>query len=289
MKIIYRKFISQRKPNSQHWSIQFSNRVHESKTTKLNPKDFKPLPQPKNKFWADPFLFYVDNKAFLFFEEFDYKTLRGILKAQEINTNGFIDTPISILEKPFHLSSPYFFKHNNNIYLLPEQAESGEIALYQCIKFPDKWEKVATLLTDGYYVDPKLLHKDGIWWLFYTEKMSTFGAPSVFGKLSFSKNLFGPWQEHPMSPISMDCRYSRSGGAIIQENNQIIRVVQDCSQEYGYQLHLLKVTQLTEKTYMDEQIATVAPEPFGVVGIHTLNFSEHFTVIDSRVRIKKID
>jgi hypothetical protein len=272
---------------SQYWSIHIAPNNHGFKISKLDKNEFKMLKQPKGAFWADPFLLAINNKDYLFFEEFDYKKNQGIIKVGEINEQGFVNEPITILEGPFHFSNPHVFIEEGTLYLLPEQADSGEIALYRCVNFPSKWEKVVTILQGGYFFDPILLKKENKWWLFFTEKMASQGFSSIYGKLLFSDSLFGPWQEHPMNPISTDCRYSRNGGAIFEQDNQTIRVVQDCSSEYGYKIHLLKITQLSEITYKEELIDSISPQHFDADGIHSISFSKNLIAIDTRKKTSK--
>lgn len=286
-KLLHRKMKNPAGFISQHWCIQISPNIQELKNLKLKKEGFRILNQPPGKFWADPFLISVENKEYLFFEEFNYSTHKGIIKVGEINENGFVDKPITILEDAFHFSNPSVFIEEGALYLLPEQAESGEIALYKCVNFPDKWEKVHTLMKQGYFVDPILLKKDGKWWLFCVEKLVKFGQPTIYGRLFFSNDLFGEWQEHPMSPISTDCRYSRSAGLIMQKDNQLIRAVQDCSHGYGYKINFLKIRTLSETIYEDEPFDLLGPAQFNVEGIHTVNFSKQLVAIDTRKRIAK--
>lgn len=287
VKFIYTKCKNPPGYIAQYWSIQIAPNKSGFDTAKLDKKEFKTLKQPKSTFWADPFLLSINDKDYLFFESFDYNKGTGIIQLSEVNQQGLLDEPITILEKPFHLSNPQIFLEGDTLYLLPEQADSGEIALYRCIHFPGKWEKVATILQGGYFFDPILLKKENTWWLFFTEKMATQGASSIYGKLLFSDNLLGPWHEHPMNPISSDCRYSRNGGSIFEQNNQTIRVVQDCSRDYGYKIHLLKITQLSETTYKDELIDSISPHHFDVDGIHSISFSKNLIAIDTRKKTSK--
>ena len=189
-----------------------------------------------------------------------------------------------VLETSFHLSFPFIFMEEDTLYLLPEQAQSGELILYKCTQFPHQWEIAATLLKNTHCYDPVLIKKEGKWWLFVTERLRPCGSSCVYDYLYYSDVLSGPWIKHPMNPISTDCRYTRAGGAIFQEDNQLIRVIQDCSQGYGYAINLVKINELSETTYHQELIGSIDPKDYKVDGLHTLNFSEKFTVIDSRTK-----
>lgn len=280
-KIVFRKASNLFGLINQQWSIQLSRKAHTSSTIPLRKQDFYYLTSPENRFWADPFLFERGGKTWLFFEEYDLSQ-KGILKVAEINSEGLVDEPVTVMAGDTHFSQPFVFEEEGHIYLLPEQAELNEISLYRCVEFPCQWEKVCTLIENGYYVDPIMYKHNDIWYLFFVDGMTRFGSRSVYGKIYFAHSLTGPWTPHPENPVSMDCRYSRSAGAVFTENNLIIRVTQDCSSNYGYQVNFLEVTDLSEHNYKDQLIASISPESLGVEGVHTYNFTRQFTAIDTR-------
>lgn len=284
-KFIYRKIKSPpRFFNDQYWTIHISKEAIKSKTKTLIKNNFTSLKQPKGVFWADPFLLFINNKNYLFFEEYSYQKQKGIIKIGEIKSDNSLFNPEIILQSKFHLSFPFVFIEKDIVYLLPEQAESGELILYKCLKFPDQWEVAAIFLKGRNCFDPVLFKKDATWWLFVTERFHENSSSCVYTYLYFSNSLFGKWKSHPKNPISTDCRFSRSGGSIIKENNQIIRTVQDCSRGYGFKINYLKINLLSKTDYNDELIGCINPEGFNVDGIHTVNFCQNLTVIDSRKR-----
>src|SRR5438876_4844236 len=58
---------------------------------------------PKAVFRADPFALSVDDKYFIFFEEFVYEAAKGHISVIEIDRNGKFTEPITVLEKDYHL------------------------------------------------------------------------------------------------------------------------------------------------------------------------------------------
>ena len=70
-------------------------------------------------------------------------------------------------------------------------------------------------------------------------------------------------------------------------NSQLIRPAQDCSLGYGCGLSFLKVKILTRDNYEEELVQNIKPlwhEDY--VGMHTFNFCDNLSVIDTQ---KKID
>ena len=103
----------------------------------------KPLRLPKNEFWADPFILNHNNKNYIFFENYDYNLKKGKISCGIIENNELINIE-DVLVKDYHLSFPYIFKENGEIYLLPETNANNQLELYKCVSFPNKWELHST-------------------------------------------------------------------------------------------------------------------------------------------------
>ena len=68
-----------------------------------------------------------------------------------------------------HLSYPFIFEKNNEIYLIPESSQIKKLHLYKCIKFPDKWILLRTLLNNKNVYDSTYFRIDNIGYIFTTE------------------------------------------------------------------------------------------------------------------------
>lgn len=44
----------------------------------------------------------------------------------------------------------------------------GELVIYKCERFPDKWVRHSVVAADQPYADPTIFQKDGRWWVFAT-------------------------------------------------------------------------------------------------------------------------
>jgi hypothetical protein len=66
----------------QQWSIYYAVN-HKGTAFNKNLSDFKEIPTPKEFFWADPFVVDKDDKSYIFFEEYVYKTHKGHLSVIE--------------------------------------------------------------------------------------------------------------------------------------------------------------------------------------------------------------
>jgi len=72
---------------------------------------YKKIIPPKDRFWADPFILYRDNKYYIFIEEYIYDTNRGFISLIVMDEDGSYADPVPVLKRDYHLSYPYVFEH----------------------------------------------------------------------------------------------------------------------------------------------------------------------------------
>src|SRR6266436_10012796 len=71
-----------------------------------DPSNYRLMPCPKDRFYADPFLFEKDRKTFLFFEDFRFSEGRAVISCCEIGSDASPGSPFEVLRCPFQLSYP---------------------------------------------------------------------------------------------------------------------------------------------------------------------------------------
>ncbi len=121
-------------------------------------------PVPRGRFWADPFLCTRDGKTFCFVEDFVYKTGKAHITALEIIGTKVVERGIALSE-PFHLSFPYLFEYQGELYMCPEAHESGQIRVYRCNEFPLQWKLEKIIMEGVSAVDTMLFRREGKWWM----------------------------------------------------------------------------------------------------------------------------
>ena len=134
----------------------------------------KKIANPKNRLLADPFVIKKNGAHFCFVEDLDYRTNKGSISAYKI-TSSSCDSLGIVLEEDFHLSFPFIFEYQNELFMCPETHEKGEIRLYKCTEFPTKWEFHKTLMKDVCAADSIIFQRDNIWWLFTNIDKSVVG------------------------------------------------------------------------------------------------------------------
>ncbi len=244
---------------------------------------YKKIIPPKDRFWADPHVIYKDDTYYIFIEELFYNTQKGHISLITMDKKGKYTQPKTIIDKPYHLSYPFVFEHNNTHYMIPESIENNTISLFKCTEFPHKWELEMHLMEDIKAVDTTLFYHNNKWWMF-TNIVENDGASTcdeLF--LYYSDDLLTTdWQPHPLNPIFSDCKVARPAGKIFVENGAIYRPSQDCSKRYGYGFNMNEITVLDENNYAETLVSSVKPNwDKNIIGTHTFNRENRLHIIDA--------
>ncbi len=250
---------------------------------------FKHITPPKDRFWADPFIVARDNKYYVFIEEFLYATQKGHISLIVMNKDGSFEPPVRILETPYHLSYPFVFEFESNLYLIPESSANRTVELYKCMAFPLKWEFQRNLMNNCQVVDTTLFQWQGKWWMFVNQ-IQTVGASSwdeLF--LHYSDSPFSDnWTPHQRNPVVSDARSARPAGRLFVRNGRLYRPSQNCSGHYGYGFNICEITKLTETEYEEKIVSRVEPKwDKNIVSTHTINYEDGLTIIDGQLRRRR--
>ena len=250
---------------------------------------FKHITPPKDRFWADPFIVARDNKYYVFIEEFLYATQKGHISLIVMNKDGSFEPPVRVLEAPYHLSYPFVFEFESNLYLIPESSANRTVELYKCTAFPLKWEFQRNLMNNCEVVDTTLFQWQGRWWMFVNQ-IQTEGASSwdeLF--LHYSDSPFSDnWTPHQRNPVVSDARSARPAGRLFVRDGRLYRPSQNCSGRYGYGFNICEITKLTETEYEEKIVSRVEPKwDKNVVSTHTINYEDGLTIIDGQLRRRR--
>ncbi len=244
--------------------------------------NFRKIIPPKDRFWADPHVFFKDDIYYIFFEEYLYKTKKGHISLIEMQPSGVYSDSVKVLEEPFHLSYPHVFSDKGILYMIPETRKARSINLYECTDFPTGWKHRAVLIDSIDAVDSTILFHNNTWWLF--ANVAEPDGTSVDNELHlfFSDSLpGGTWKPHPMNPIVSDVKGARPAGKILERNGILYRPSQCCKPYYGYGIKLNEIVALTENEYAEKETAFIEPKwDKNLIGVHTLCHENRLTMID---------
>jgi len=250
---------------------------------------FTRLVPPKDRDWADPFVIEKNGRYFVFFEELPYAEGKAHISMVEITSNGSVSPVQRVLEAGYHLSYPFLFEHEGQLYMIPESGRNKTVELYRCVDFPLAWRLERVLIDGLRLVDATLHRSHDRWWMFAN---SAAGASRVFDDelhLFSAERLLGEWKPHPRNPVKSDARSARPAGRLFERDGVLYRPAQVCVPRYGAGLALQRVTKLTPHDYVERQVERILPPPHtGLYGLHTMNRAGDLTVVDAFTRRRRI-
>ena len=226
-------------------------------------------------FWADPFGVPLDDGIRVFYEKYDKKKKIGLL-GQAVFSGVAEESPNSPHDADHHQSYPYVFKHDDQLFAVPESSQKGRVELYKVDPETGLFHSPVTIL-DEVLSDPTLFRYEGRWWL--------YGIRSRFRLfLWHADSLTGPWIEHPLNPIVIDPASARPGGTPFIHEGALYRPAQDCSKQYGGAVAICKVEELTLSSYSERVVKRIYPEHGSQYpdGVHTLSSAGEKTLLDGK-------
>ncbi len=230
---------------------------------------------PAGELWADPFLLEHDRRRFLFFERLVHAHGRGEIASVEIDESGLCSDPVQVLATSTHLSYPFVFAWEGEVYMLPSIRGKGPLELYRADELPARWSRDRVLFSEGHLDDATLLHHSDRWWL--------FGSTADRDLHLFSADSLGPdWVPHPGDPVLCDPGSARPAGRIIERDGVLVRPGQDCRLRYGRAVVLSRIEELTPETYREVEVARIAPDWLpGLAGTHAYDTDGVFEAFDA--------
>ncbi|KAH7428867.1 hypothetical protein KP509_09G020700 [Ceratopteris richardii] len=210
---------------------------------------------PSN-FVADPFLFIQGSTLYVFFESKNALTKQGDIGVAQSLDGGASWKYLGIaLDEEWHLSYPFVFIYNNEIYMMPEGSAKGDLRLYRALQFPLIWTLDRVLIRRP-LVDATMIEYNGKYWIFGSD-FQRFGVKKN-GELEiwYASTPLGPFMQHKGNPVRNEDRSlgARNGGRPFIYDGQLYRVGQDCGETYGRRLHLFRVEILTKHKFHEVEV-----------------------------------
>jgi len=272
-----------------HWHVgwRFNDNAGVWQTKDLSGPGWTVLGDPGNHFYADPFPITWRGRTFVFFEDLDHRVGKGIISAIEFGDTGPIGEVVPVLEEPWHLSYPFLIEDDGELWMIPESSLNGDVALYRCVRFPDRWERHATLLSGLELADATITRHNGLHYLFGAWRDGTGGYSDSLA-IYYAEHLLGPWLPHASNPVLIDRASTRPAGNFVTIDDKLWRPVQDCAAGYGAGLALAEIVELSPTTFRQIVRHSLKPGPLWPGRkLHTLNRCGRLEVIDgSRVQPK---
>lgn len=243
------------------------------------------IKNPPRRFYADPFVITKNERTICYLEDYSWDTGLGRVTAVELLDKKNYKILGPVVEEPFHLSFPYIFEFEDQLYMVPESSDGNAVRLYKCVDYPMKWEYQKDIFSGVKMVDTMIFKRGERWWLL-TNEATKGGGETCAQLMAFYSDhpIDGQWIPHTQNPLVFDSDIGRNGGILDVDKEFPVRVRQRQSiGGYGSAFTLAKITDLTPTSYQETQICEITPEFFpGIAGCHHLNTNEEFTVFDYR-------
>lgn len=234
----------------------------------------------KDRWFADPYILYYDcNEIIVLVEEFSYSSRKGRIARLVIGRKDYRLRDMKIvLEEPTHLSFPFIFRKENNIFVIPENFHSNSLKYYKFNPNGDKLAYCGTII-DKPLTDATLVTMlDGKHYILSTSYPSPNGSQlSVF---SLNANTMKA-DENPIQIISFESNIARNAGAIFTINGVMYRPAQDCNGGYGKGIYLQKIAYNEGVFSFENMNSFYTDEKKYGMGFHTFNTYQGLTVVDA--------
>jgi hypothetical protein len=238
------------------------------------------MAERRDAFAADPFIVRsgeADDGYRVFYECFPWGTGRGRIDCVPVRGGRFGSASVA-LATPCHLSYPNIVRHDGELVMIPEHAQSGELALY---RLDPRGIVTGKETIDGPpgLLDTTFLEWHGRHWMF-----ATHAGPNDNAELHLyhADALTGPWRAHAHNPVKRDRANARPAGPFIHHAGSVFRPAQDCASHYGAGIVVNRLRTLTEDAFDEEPVSEIRP-PSGSrydFGLHTISSAGDCTVID---------
>lgn len=228
----------------------------------------------KDRFFADPFLYNVDEQFYyVLVEEFPFYTNKGIISLLKINRKNMkLISKKTVIEDDVHLSYPFVY----NGEIIPESFRNDKVNSYRL----DENNNVIsqrTIMNKG-LIDQTILKYNGKEWLFATDADNKLCGLKIF----YRENDTDTWSEHQGNPVKSDVTNSRPGGKFFEVDGKIYRPVQDSEKFYGHRIRIMELVKLSETKFEEKEVKMISSEgnrPYDL-GFHTFNSEDGFVVVD---------
>lgn len=239
------------------------------------------IPNPPGRFLADPFVIRRNGRHYCFLEDYDCSARKERIAAYELSRERAEPLGV-VIDEPFHLSFPFIFEYDGQLYICPESSNNRDIRLYRCVDFPLHWVFDRVLMSDVDAADTMIVKAGGRWWMFTNIDPADVGDHGSELFLFHAQTpLADRWVAHPRNPVIADALVARNAGMIVEDETLYRFSQRQGFPLYGSAVNILKILVLSEEDYQEEAVGAVLPRfKEGIIGTHHLHADGDVTVFD---------
>ena len=246
-------------------------------------RKFKKINFQKEISCADPHVVNKNGIFYIFFSEHNQKNNKSHISVVELDGNNMIKKPVPVLKKDYSLVYPFVFNWEDKYYMIPQSYNNNTLDLYECNKFPDKWDFKMSLMENVKVVSPTILHYEDKWWLFVGLSENQISSPDNELFLFYSDKLFtNKWHPHPLNPVISDIRLARPAGKIFLHNNFMYRPSRNGAKWNEHSININKIIIINETEYEEKIVDTITPDwDKKVKSTNTFSYHDEITILDA--------
>lgn len=262
---------------SERWNIGFINNSLESilRGDTISVKWLKH--SYKDRWFADPFILSVtEDEIIVLVEEFYKPIQRGRLARLLIDrkTTTLMRLDV-ILELDTHLSFPIIERNGDEVYIYPENGESGNLTVYKYYDNQRKCEKVRIISNEALADSVKLKYQ-GINYLFATPTNNPNGNTLRVYSLNDQNGMYEAFKEYSFKENT-----ARMAGDFFMFKEKLYRPAQECNVQYGHAVVLQEVINMGGEWCFEEVRRLYSVHPNLNIGMHTFNMYDGMIVTDA--------
>ncbi|MBW1615461.1 MAG: hypothetical protein JRJ49_02790 [Deltaproteobacteria bacterium] len=264
----------------KRWSVAYIKSDWHNANLKKGVK----IKNPKNHFFADPFVITKNNRTICYLEDYSYKRKKGCITAVELIDQKNYKILGPVIEEPFHMSFPFLFEYKKELYMVPETIKANSIRLYKCVEFPLKWEYQKDIMSDVSVADTIIFEHNQKWRLLCNMNIAGLSDHSSALYAFYNKSpLADNWIACETNPLIYDSNIARNGGILNVRGGKLpirVRQKQDFN-AYGKSLTLAQITEISRSSFKEEEIGQIEPNFFDkIIGCHHIHSNGDYTVYD---------
>jgi hypothetical protein len=238
----------------------------------------------RRRFIADPFAIRTATGVTVYVEDLDFAASgKGRIArfALAESWNGWHLE--EALETREHLSYPFLFEAEGQVWCVPESYEARACRLYR-VAADGTLRMEAVLLENAEFVDPTLFQHDGRWWLFCTDRAKGDGLKLY---AYHARDFRGPWAPHALNPLKCDIASARPAGPPFLLDGALCRPAQDCSLGYGSAVVVHRIMELSPERFREVTVGRIRSDAQGPYpdGFHTLVVFDGWLLVDGKRRM----
>lgn len=229
-----------------------------------------------DRWFADPFIISESRDSYIVLvEEFMRDSKKGRLAKLTISKGDFrILSNETVLDLPTHLSFPNPISVDGEMYIYPENGQSGKTLYYEYGETLHNPQELSSLPL----ADAVIFKKDNTYYLLYTIGKECNGNVLQVACADTPLGNYKHFQE-----IKFSDNIARRAGNVFEWEGRIISPAQVCNKEYGEGVSLQEIVFVGDDIQIKEITRLEPPTKDYPDGFHTYNVFKNQVVIDGYI------